>query len=149
MVAWTTQAPSPAGSSHLVLFDGECALCNGLVQVLLAHDDAGVFRFASLQSPTGLAIVHAIGGGPALPNSFHVVADHGTGHSRVFTKSDAVLFVARQLGWPWRAAMALRILPKSLRDGLYDAMARSRYRFFGRATQCAVPGPEFQDRFIK
>jgi predicted DCC family thiol-disulfide oxidoreductase YuxK len=148
MGAGTTQPPSRTGSTHLVLFDGECALCNGIVQFVLTRDRAAVFRFASLQSRTGLAMVKSIGGGPALPTSFHVVADYGSDHPRVFTKGDAVLFVARQLGWPWRAAVALRIMPKGLRDRLYDAMARSRYRFFGRSAPCAVPSPEFQSRFI-
>jgi len=139
MAAWTTQAPSPAETTHLVLYDGVCGLCNGLVQFLIRRDHRQLFKFASLQSATGRAILERLGGDPALPTSFHVVADHGSEYSRVFTKGDGVLFVARRLGWPWRAVGALRVLPRGLRDSMYDAMARSRYRFFGRSDQCAIP----------
>lgn len=136
------------GNVHLVLYDGDCGLCNRLVQFILQRDIRGVFRFASLQSPTGLAVLTTAGAGPALPNSFHVVERFGTDQARIFTKSDAVIFVARQLRWPWRTGVALRLIPGPLRDRAYDAMARSRYSWFGRADQCAVNSPDVRDRFI-
>ena len=148
MVAWTTQAPPQADTTHLVLFDGVCGLCNGLVQFLLKRDRRRVFKFAALQGATGRAMLERLNSGPSLPSSFYVFADYGSGHSRVFTKSDGVLFVASQLGWPWRAAVVLRVLPRGLRDWLYGALARSRYRFFGRYEQCTVPSPEFASRFV-
>jgi predicted DCC family thiol-disulfide oxidoreductase YuxK len=149
MVARPVQAPAPDEITHLVLFDGVCGLCNGLVQFLLKRDHQQVFKFAALQGATGRAVLERVGGGPSLPSSFYVVADYGSGHSRVFTKSDGVLFVAAQLRWPWRVAAVLRVLPRSLRNWLYDALARSRYRFFGRYEQCTVPSPEFQSRFVE
>ena len=146
-------APSHPGTlapSHLVLFDGVCGLCNGLVQFLLKRDTRRVFRFAPLQSVVGQEIVTSIGGDASLPASFHVVAgfEHPGLHTPVFTKSRAVLFVARELGWPWRAAGVLRIVPRGILDWLYDRLAQSRYRLFGRYEQCLIPAPEFQDRFI-
>jgi predicted DCC family thiol-disulfide oxidoreductase YuxK len=149
MVAWTTQAPPPTGTTHLVLYDGVCGLCNGLVQFLLKRDRHRVFKFAALQGATGRAIVQRFGGDPALPSSFYVVPDYLSNRSCVFTKGDGVLFVAGQLGWPWRAAAVLRVLPRAMRDWLYDALARSRYRFFGRYEQCVVPSPEVQNRFVE
>ena len=149
MAARPVQGPSPAGVTHLVLYDGVCGLCNGLVQFLLKRDHRQVFKFAALQGATGRATLERLGAGPSLPSSFYGVADYGSSNSRVFTKSDGVLFVAAQLGWPWRAAVVLRVLPRGVRNWLYDALARSRYRFFGRYEQCVVPSPEFQSRFIE
>ena len=139
---------------HLVLFDGHCGLCDGIVQFLLRHDRRRVFRFAPLQSPTGREIVRRAGGDPSVPSSFYVVAEFATGsedpglRTNVFTKSRAVLFVADQLGWPWRAAVVFRIVPNAVRDWFYDLVARSRYRVFGRYDKCVIPGPESRDRFV-
>jgi predicted DCC family thiol-disulfide oxidoreductase YuxK len=107
-----------------------------------------VFRFASLQSAVGRSIVERTGGNPSELTSFHVVADYQTAASRVFTRSDAVLFVAGALGWPWRAARLTRFVPHAIRDHAYDLVARSRYRVFGRYEHCLLPRPEFRNRFI-
>ena len=88
------------------------------------------------------------GGNPAELTSFYVVADYETGAPRVFTPSDAALFVASALGWPWRAAQLTRFVPHAIRDRAYDLVARSRYRVFGRYERCLVPRPEFRNRFI-
>jgi predicted DCC family thiol-disulfide oxidoreductase YuxK len=149
MVDSPAQAPSGPEGAHLVLYDGVCGLCSRVLQFLLRHDHRGVFKFASLQSATGQAMVARWGGDPEALSSFYVVADFLTPDARVFTRSDAALFVAGQLGWPWKAARAAGILPKPLRDRLYDVVARTRYRVFGRYEQCLLPRPEFRSRFIE
>jgi predicted DCC family thiol-disulfide oxidoreductase YuxK len=133
---------------HLVLYDGVCGLCNRLLQFLFRHDRRAVFSFASLQSATGRATVARWGGNPDELSSFYVVADFRTPHARVFTRSDAALFVADTLPWPWRAMRVGAIVPKRVRDRIYDAVARSRYRIFGRYDQCLIPGPELRRRFV-
>src|SRR5262245_35898726 len=105
---------------HLVLYDGVCGLCNHLTQFLLRHDHRRVFVFASLQSELGRALVRRSGGDPDELTSFYVIADYQTTGFRFLTRSDAALFVAGQLGWPWRTALAARFLPKWIRDGAYD-----------------------------
>jgi len=134
--------------AHLVLYDGVCGLCNRLLQFLLRHDRRRVFRFASLQSVVGRSIVARSGGDPAELTSFYVVANYQTAASRVFTRSDAALFVAGALGWPWRVGQLIRFVPHPVRDRAYDVVARSRYRVFGRYDRCLVPSPEFRSRFI-
>ncbi len=89
------------------------------------------------------------GGDPEDLSSFYVVADFRTPDARVVTKSDAVLFVAGSLGWPWKLARVAGALPKALRDRLYDVIARSRYRFFGRYEQCLIPSEESRSRFVE
>lgn len=140
-------AQPPAGA-HLVLYDGVCGLCSRLLRFLLRHDRHRVFRFASLQSTVGRSIVERSGGNPGELTSFYVVADYQTTASRVFTRSDAALFVAGALGWPWRAAQLMRCVPQVVRDGAYDAVARSRYQVFGRYDHCPIPSAEFRSRFI-
>jgi predicted DCC family thiol-disulfide oxidoreductase YuxK len=143
------QAPSEAEGAHLVLYDGVCGLCNRLVQFLLAHDHRAVFAFAALQSATGRAIVERCGGNADDLTSFYVLANYRTDHSRMFNRAGAALFIAGELGWPWKKAAALmRVVPRAILDRLYDAVARSRYRVFGRYDQCLMPRPEFRSRFV-
>jgi predicted DCC family thiol-disulfide oxidoreductase YuxK len=143
-------APPPAGSgAHLVLYDGVCGLCSRLVQFLLAHDQRGVFSFAPLQGETGRSMVARAGGNPDDLDSFYVCADYRTPAARIFTRSDAALFVVRQIGWPWQVLTVAGVLPKALRDAAYDGVARVRYRVFGKYDQCLVPSPEHRSRFVE
>jgi predicted DCC family thiol-disulfide oxidoreductase YuxK len=143
------QGPPHAEAVHLALYDGVCGLCNSLLQFLLTHDRRGVFAFASLQSRTGRAVVEQLGGDLADLTSFYVVANYRTDRSRTLARSKAALFVAGQLGWPWKAAVIAGVLPGAVLDRAYDVIARHRYRVFGRFEQCLAPRPEFRDRFIE
>jgi len=134
--------------AHLVLYDGVCGLCSRLLQFLLVRDRRRLFSFASLQSAVGRSIVQRSGGNPAELTSFYVVADYRTAASRVFARSDAALFVAGSLSWPWKAARWLRVVPHAFRDRAYDVVARNRYRLFGRFDRCLIPSREFRNRFI-
>ena len=89
------------------------------------------------------------GGDPEDLTSFYVVADFRTPEARVATKSDAALFVACELGWPWKLTRVAGVVPKALRDRLYDVIARSRYRVFGRYEQCLIPSEESRSRFVE
>jgi|SRR5436190_8175167 len=141
-------ALSEPGEQHLVLYDGVCALCDGLVQFVLVRDRRQVFRFASLQSSIGQAIVKGAGGNPAELNSLYVVQNYGTARARALTRSRAALFILGELGWPWRLVRAAGVLPTVILDRAYDGIARTRYRIFGRYEQCLAPRPEFRDRFV-
>jgi predicted DCC family thiol-disulfide oxidoreductase YuxK len=142
------QASTDAAGAHLVLYDGVCGLCSRLVQFLLAHDRRAVFNFAALQSAAGQAMVKRSGGDPRELSSLYVLANYRTSSIRAFIKSDAALFVAGELGWPWRMARLLRFLPKALLDGAYDLVARSRYQVFGKYEQCRMPPRGFRSRFV-
>jgi predicted DCC family thiol-disulfide oxidoreductase YuxK len=144
-----TQSASVGAGAHLVLYDGTCGLCSGLVQFLLTYDRRNVFAFAPLQSATGRAVVERFGGDPAELTSFYVLADYRARGSRAFARSEAALFVAGQLGWPWKAAALARVLPGAVLDRAYNVIARNRYRVFGRFEQCLLPRPEFRGRFVE
>jgi predicted DCC family thiol-disulfide oxidoreductase YuxK len=147
------KAPAAQGrtgeGAHLVLFDGVCGLCDRLVQFLLRHDRRAVFVFAPLQSEVGTRMVARWGGSPEALTTFYVLANWRTAEPRPLAKSDAALFVARELGWPWKALCAARIFPKVLRDAVYDLVARTRYRVFGRLAQCLIPRAEHRSRFVE
>jgi predicted DCC family thiol-disulfide oxidoreductase YuxK len=149
MAAEPVQVPPAAEGAHLVLYDGVCGLCSRLLQFLLEHDRRAVFSFASLQSAVGRGIVERFGGNPNELASFHVVAHYRATHAQMFSRSNAALFVAGQLGWPWKMAILLRILPTAILDHVYNVVARSRYRVFGRYERCMTPRPEFRGRFVE
>ena len=148
MVGAVAQGSSEAGGTHLVLYDGVCALCNGLVRFLLEHDRRRLFKFASLQSVRGRAIVAESGGNPDELNSFYIVKEYRTAHPKALVRSRAALFMVSQLGWPWSLLRVVGVLPTFVLDRAYDAVARTRYRIFGRYEQCLAPRPEFRDRFV-
>src|SRR3977135_2279969 len=125
------QAPSGSQGAHLVLYDGVCGLCSRLLQFLLRHDHRAVFKFASLQSATGKAMVARWGGNPDELTSFYVFANYRTGHARMFSRSSAALFVAGELGWPWKVAVLMRVLPSAILNRVYDVVAQRRYRGLG------------------
>ena len=125
----------------IVVFDGVCNLCNGVVQWLIRHDPEGRLAFASRQSAAGarLAVEHGLDGIES------VVVIEG---ERAFVRSDAVLRLTHHLGRPWSVLGAAGVVPRPLRDVAYGALARSRYRIFGRRAECMVPTPELRARFL-
>lgn len=127
----------------IVVFDGQCLLCNGWVQFLLRHDRRGHFRFASIQGQAGARLL-ADAGLQVQGLQTLLLVDGG----RSWQHTDAILRVLHGLGWPWRAAWVAWLIPRPLRDGLYRWLARNRYRWFGRSDQCMVPDPRVAARFL-
>jgi len=125
---------------HIVLFDGVCNLCNGAVRFVLARDPRGRFRFASLQSDVARRLLK--GDGPA---ETIVLIDAG----KIYTKSTAALRIARGLRFPWPLLYALAVIPRPLRDFVYDWVARNRYRWFGKRDTCMLPTPQMRGRFLE
>lgn len=106
----------------VVLYDGECGLCNRAVRVIIARDRRAVFRFAPLQSPLGVRLCGAHG---ILGLDTLVLIEDG----RAWTRSTAALRIARRLRWPWPLAYAAIVLPPPLRDLAYRAVAATRQRW--------------------
>ena len=133
----------------IVLYDGVCVLCNRLVQFILRRDQAGAFRFATLQSPAAAQMLACHGENPGGLETVYVVLNHGESKESLLPRSDAVLFIFRQLGGIWQAgAIVLRLIPRPLRDGFYRLIARYRHRVFGRYDACPLPSEDTRDRFI-
>lgn len=128
---------------HVIVFDGVCNLCNAAVAFVIRHDASARFHFLSIQSDLGRELYTRLGHDPDQPGTLLLVTD-----DRVLDRSDAALGIARHLGLPWRFLAAARILPRSWRDFIYDRVARSRYRLFGRRAACLVPTPALRARFL-
>ena len=111
---------------------------------VLARDRQKQFRFATLQSTSGRALLIRHGLDPEDPDSF-LLADGAAGYEN----SDAIIRVVTALGGAWRLAALFRLVPRLLRDRLYRWIARNRYRWFGRREACMVPSPEMQGRFLE
>jgi len=135
----STHDPAPA----VVYFDGVCNLCNGTVTFLIRRDRHRRLWFASLQSPRGQRECGVTPDGED-PGSV-VLSSAG----EFYYRSSAVLRAVALLGGPWRLASALRVIPASLRDAVYRAVAARRYRWFGRRDTCRVPSPAERDRFLE
>jgi predicted DCC family thiol-disulfide oxidoreductase YuxK len=127
----------------LVLFDGVCNLCHAAVRWIIAHDREAVFRFASLQSAAAREALGGSGATGLVVDSMVLIDQDG-----VHLGSEAVLRVARRIGWPWPLAVLCRVLPRGGRDSLYRQIATRRYRWFGRKDRCPVPSEEFAARFL-
>ena len=142
------QSDTATGGSHLLLFDGACGLCTSLVQFVLAHDRSSVFDFASLSSPLGRATVARFGGDADDQSTMYVVSDYRTNRARPLIRSSAALFVLDALGWPWRSATLIGVVPTALLDRCYDVVGRNRHRLFDRPGQCLTPREEWRARFV-
>jgi len=130
----------------VVLFDGVCNLCNGSVQFVIKRDPHARFRFAALQSAAGAALVTRATGQPiddSLESMLLVENDH------LYDRSTALLRIVRKLRFPWPLFYGFVIVPRAVRDSVYDLIARRRYRWFGRREVCMVPTPELRARFME
>jgi predicted DCC family thiol-disulfide oxidoreductase YuxK len=126
-----------------VIFDGVCNLCARSVQFILKHETEPRFRFAPVQSPAGARLLNEHGFDCADVTTFVLVSG-----GKVYTRSSAALRITRHLKGPWKLVRALWLIPRPLRDWMYDVVARNRYRWFGKTDACMVPTPGLQARFL-
>lgn len=129
----------------IILFDGVCNLCNTAVNFIIDRDPAGRFRFVALQSETGRKLLAQNPPASAGPIDSIVLIQN----EKSLIKSDAALEIARHLRGGWSLFVVFRILPRFLRDGMYDWIARNRYRFFGKEDACRLPTRELKARFLE
>ncbi len=129
--------------ARLVLFDGVCNLCNASVQFVIRHDGEGRFRFAALQSGAGQKVLQLHGLSGETFDSFVYLRG-----GMLYQRSTAALYLLRDLGGWWALLYAFIIVPRPLRDAIYDLVAKYRYKWFGRNESCMVPTAELKGRFL-
>jgi predicted DCC family thiol-disulfide oxidoreductase YuxK len=136
-------------TSHpVLLYDGLCGFCNKTVLRILRHDKRKTMFFATLQSDYGKSIQTRHPELAGLDSLVFVQPLEFANLESVYVKSDAALHVARYLGGLWKLALVAYIVPRSVRDYLYDQFARRRYGWFGKYDACPVPSPEVRARFL-
>ncbi|MAX79593.1 MAG: thiol-disulfide oxidoreductase [Crocinitomicaceae bacterium] len=127
----------------VVLFDGYCNLCNGSVQEIIKRDPKGIFKLASLQSDIGIQLLKNSNINTDKVDSI-VLVDH----DGIYIKSTAALKIAARLAFPYFLLNVFSVIPKALRDLIYDWIARNRYKWFGKKNECWIPDERLKNRFI-
>ncbi len=128
---------------NIILFDGVCNLCNWSVNFIIKHDINNRFKFTPQQSKIGKKILLAKGFNPLDSSTIVLVAG-----DKLFTKSDAIIEIGKQLsGWP-KTVIILKIVPKLIRDYAYSIIAKYRYNIFGKKQVCMIPTSNYKDKFI-
>lgn len=128
---------------RIILFDGVCNFCDASVQFIIKRDPANHFLFTSLQSEKGLELTKKY----AIPEDVDslVLIENG----KAFTKSSAALRIAKKLDGLWHLFFLFILVPRKIRDGVYNYVARNRYKWFGKKEDaCMLPSPEQRKRFI-
>ena len=128
----------------IILFDGVCNLCDSSVQYVIKKDKNDVFRFVPLQSELGTKILQHIGIFNQKIDSI-VLYEPGVAY---YYKSGAVIEISKTLQGFFNYGMLFRILPNSLRDVVYDYVAKNRYKWYGKKESCMIPTPELKSKFL-
>ena len=135
---WTENSDRP-----VLLFDGYCNLCSRAVVFVMKRERNDVFRFASLQSSIAGHYLSASSFTSTIPDSIVLITERG-----VFFRSTAALMIAGRLKWPWPLMKVFFIIPRIMRDLLYDFIAKNRYRWFGKRQQCFIPQEDMSYKFL-
>jgi len=127
----------------VILFDGVCNMCNTFVQFVIKRDKKKQFQFASLQSNYGSELLKRFG---LQGKGFDTVLLYSD--KNILTRSDATITILSSLGGIWKAAIIFKFLPGFIRNGLYNFMAKRRYKLFGKRDTCMVPTEDIKSRFL-
>ena len=129
-----------ADTKQLILFDGVCNFCNSTINFIIKKDQKDQFRFASLQSKLGQTFVDKL---PSYTDSIIYIRNN-----QILLKSMAAVYIAKDLGYPYRLLTIFRLIPTSWRDKFYDYIAKNRYRWFGKKEQCEIPSEQSREKCI-
>ncbi|MEO8357125.1 MAG: thiol-disulfide oxidoreductase DCC family protein [Chloroflexota bacterium] len=129
---------------RIILFDGVCNLCNGSVTFILQREKSPIFQFASIQSEAGQDLLKWCG----LPADFGeavILIDHG----KIHLGSTAALKIGQYLKFPWSLLSYMGfIVPKFIRDWVYNQITGHRYQWFGKEDVCIIPTENRKERFL-
>jgi predicted DCC family thiol-disulfide oxidoreductase YuxK len=135
-------------SKAIVLYDGVCGLCNRAVQFLLKKDRRDQLQFASLQSDLAAGVLKRHGLDPKGLDTVYAVLNYEKPNETLLAKGDAFLFFAGVIGGIWGVARVGTIIPRPVRNWLYDFVARHRYQVFGKSESCMLPDPKQRHKFL-
>jgi predicted DCC family thiol-disulfide oxidoreductase YuxK len=127
----------------IILFDGVCNFCNSAINFVIKRDKKAIIHFAPLQSEKGLQLKRQYGLADDDMKSFVFIENE-----KMYIRSTAALRVCRYLGGLWPLCYGFIIIPKFLRDGLYNWVAKNRYKWFGERRECMIPTPDIKARFL-
>jgi predicted DCC family thiol-disulfide oxidoreductase YuxK len=128
---------------QVILFDGVCRLCNGWAQWIIKIDKSYQLKLCSVQSEAGQALLRHLGYPTDKFDTMVVIANQ-----QVYEKSDAFFVIMKRLGFPYRLLLIGKIMPKFIRNWLYDRIAQNRYRWFGQYESCPIDFSIDEKRFL-
>jgi len=135
--------PSFPDDHPILIYDGNCRMCSGFVRFILRHDKRGCFRFIAAQSPLGAALYRHYGLNP-VDYETNILIEQGL----PWLKSEGSIRIFQRLGLPWSLMAVGRLLPRALRDRLYEYIARNRLRWFGVRQTCYLLEPSQESKFL-
>lgn len=127
----------------VILFDGVCSLCNASIDFVLKRDNKDLFRVGALQQGEGKKLLSRFEAPPEYLDSLVLIEG-----DRIYFRSTAALRIAKKLPGLWPLLYGLIVLPRPIRDGVYDWIGRNRYRWFGRKNTCRLPTPGEKAKFL-
>ena len=130
-------------NNPIILFDGVCNFCNGAVNFTIKRDKKNTIRFAALQSNAGKELIQQYGL-PADDMRSFILIENG----KVYNRSTAALKVCRYLSGLWPLCYGLIIVPAFMRNGIYDWIAKNRYKWFGERQECMIPSQDIRAKFL-
>lgn len=130
-------------NKSIILFDGYCNLCSGLVRFLIKRDKKDNFRFVSLQSDRTSELLSPFKIPEKINETVILIKEN-----KIYLKSDAVIEIASIIGGIWRIFKSAQYIPKRFRDFIYDRIAKNRYRIFGKKQSCMVGIEDFNYKFL-
>ena len=129
---------------RVILFDGECNFCDSSVQFIIKRDPYAHFQFASLQSEIGTEFTRKY----SIPEDVDSLVF--IEKNKAYTKSDAALRIAKKLDGLWHLLFLFILVPRPIRDGVYNYIAKNRYKWFGKKElACSLPSPDVRKRFLE
>ena len=127
----------------LLLFDGICNLCNTSINYIIKRDKRQLFKFASLQSDAAKQVLLQFNEKKYSIDSIILIYNNS-----IYYKSSAILKLFSIMGGIYSLSAIGYIIPKKLRDKLYDYIATNRYKWFGKRESCMLPTTDLEQRFI-
>lgn len=135
--------PDKINDTAIILFDGICNLCNSSVNFIIQHDKRNRFTFASIQSVVGQELLKKYHIDGSITDSLVLIENNCS-----FIRSTASLRIAKHLNGLYPLLYALILIPPFIRNGVYDLIAKNRYKWFGKKEECMIPTEETRKKFI-
>jgi predicted DCC family thiol-disulfide oxidoreductase YuxK len=126
----------------LLLYDGVCVLCQKSVVWLINKDHKGLIQFSSLQGETAKAHLSA----QELQVMSSLVLIY---NQKQYHKSSAFLKLMQLLNWPYKGLYVFMLVPKFIRNAVYDVIAKNRYKWYGKHASCWLPNAADKWRFLE
>lgn len=127
----------------IILFDGVCNLCNGAINFVIQKDRKNIFKFATLQSEIGKSLLSKYNVDTTKIDSMILIDG-----DKCYIKSSAALRIAKRLSGGYPLLYSLIVLPKFIRNSVYEYVAKNRYKWFGKKESCMIPTPELKAKFL-